>query len=338
MKRAVTLIIPVIVLLFVCGYTNAGEGKEVQKRFDGIESVELNTVSGDCIIKTHGSDEIIVDLFYDVEPKGAFDYKIREAGDALIIKERWNGGSSRGDVAWTLTVPSGTEIEFSTASGDLSASGLTKGLEAGTASGDIEIRDMDGEIEISTASGEVVIINAHGEIEISTASGEISIKKSGGEIELSTASGEIEADDIEDEIDMSTASGEIEISNSSGVFSLSCASGDIVAENIKIEGLSTFSTASGEVEVILAETSEYDLELSTASGDVLLDYNGNPVKGYFEFTARKRRGRIKCPFDFDEEEEFERNDHVYVRKSFSKGGDTPEIYMRTASGTVVLKK
>jgi DUF4097 and DUF4098 domain-containing protein YvlB len=139
-------------------------------------------------------------------------------------------------------------------------------------------------------------------------------------------------------VNISTASGEIEISNAKGYFELSCASGEITAKGIKVEEESSFSTASGSVEVILAETSEYDLRLSAASGDVTLDYNGNPVKGYFEFEARKGRGRITCPFDFEDEEEFEQWDQTYVRKSFSKGGNDPEIHLSTASGKIVLKK
>ncbi|UCF04106.1 MAG: DUF4097 family beta strand repeat protein [bacterium] len=338
MKRGMTAVIPVIILLLVCCISGAGWGEEVQKTFEGIKEIEINTVSGDCIIKTHRSDEVIVDLFYDVEPKGAFKYKIKESGKTLLIKERWGPGSSQGEVTWTLTVPAETEIEFSSASGDLTASGLTKAIETSTASGDIDIEDFKGEMEIAAASGDIDVRNAHGEIEISTASGDIKIRKSGGEIELNTASGEIDAVDISDEIDLNTASGDIEVSDSKGVFELNCASGSITAKGITIEGMSGFSTASGEVEIILAETSEYDLELSSASGDVCLDYNGNPVKGFFEFTARKRRGRISCPFDFDDEEEFDENGHTYVRKSFSRKGDTPTIYLSTASGKAQLKK
>lgn len=338
MKRGMTIVVSLAVFLLVCGHSHAAGGKEIQKRFEGIESIELKSVSGDCVIKTHRSDEVIVDLYYDVEPEDAFEYKFRESGNSLIIKERWHDGSRRSDVSWTLTVPAETEIEFATASGSLTVSGLSKSLEANTASGDIEIQDVSGEVEISVASGEIVVKNSRGKMKISTASGDIDMKKCGGEVKLSTASGDIEASGIEGEIKLSTASGDIDVSDSKATFKLSCASGGITAKNVEIDGPSSFSTASGEVEVILAATSQYDLELSSASGDVVLDYNGNEVEGYFEFTVKKRHGRIKCPFDFDEEEEFERDDDTYIRKSFTRKGKTPEIYMRTASGSVVLKK
>ncbi len=327
-----------LILILVCGYALAGGGEKVLKEFDGVKAVRLNTVSGDCIVETHRSDRVIVDLFYDVDPDGSFKYEINERRGKLVIKERWRGHSTSGEVIWHLTVPEGAEIEFSAASGDLSVTGPVGSVEGNTASGDIEIEDSDGDIEISTASGDVTIINANGEKDISTASGDIHIEDSGDEIELSTASGDIEAENLEGEIELSTASGDIEVSNSKGIFDISCASGEIEAEDIIIEGASEFSAASGEVTVVLAETCEFDLSLSAASGDVTLDYGGNKVKGYFELEARKRRGSIDCPFDFDDEEEFERDGRTFVRKSFSQKGDTPEIFLSTWSGKVVLKK
>jgi DUF4097 and DUF4098 domain-containing protein YvlB len=339
MRRGMAVALSAVILLLVCGYSDAGWGKEIHKTFGGITAVELSSVSGDCVIKTHDSDEVIVDLFYDVDPEGAMTYEFRESGKTLIIEERWERkGSSSGRVIWTLTVPAETEIEFTTASGDITASGLSKSIEASTASGDIDLQDMDAKAEISTASGDARLVNLRGRIDISTASGDIHIEKSGGEIELATASGDITATGIDGEIELGAASGDIEISNSKGIFDISCASGEIEADGIAIKGASEFSVASGDVEVTLMATSEFDLELSSASGDVLLDYNGNPVKGHFEFISRKGRGRITCPFDFEDEEEFEEHDHTYVRKSFSMKGEEPVIQLHTATGKAVLKK
>ena len=139
------------------------------------------------------------------------------------------------------------------------------------------------------------------------------------------------------ELDFSTASGDIKIRTAQGHFDLSCASGDVEATRITLDEESEFSTASGDVEVQLDKTSEYDIEISTASGDVTLDYSGNDIKGYFEFSAKKRSGNIKSPIDFDREEEFGRNGDEYVKKSFTRGGGTPKIYISTASGRISLK-
>jgi DUF4097 and DUF4098 domain-containing protein YvlB len=341
MRKGTIVVISAMFLVLVCGAAFAAGAKEVHKTFEGVKSVSLATVSGDCVVKTHTSGEVLVDLEYDVEPEGSLEYRMNVRGDKLVLEEDWEsrrGGSMHGEVMWTITMPEGTDIKFSTASGDLSVTGPVGRVKASTASGDIEVVDAKGDINVSTASGDVLLRNAAGEKDISTASGDIRIENSNDDIDASTASGRIEASGVTGDIEMSTASGEIEISDSKGAFELSCASGEIAAKGITIEGESRFSTASGSVKVVLAATSEYDINLSTASGDVTLDYNGTPVKGYFEFEARKRRGHISSPFSFENEEEYERDGRTYERKSFSVGGKSPSIYLSTASGSIVLKK
>ena len=102
---------------------------------------------------------------------------------------------------------------------------------------------------------------------------------------------------------------------------------------------SAFSSASGDVYVELAETPEHDLELSSASGNSVLNFNGHPIEGQFEFVAKYRKGDIESPIDFDDEETFRRpgDRDRYVRKTFSRG-DKPYISIRTASGEAVLEE
>jgi DUF4097 and DUF4098 domain-containing protein YvlB len=341
MKKGMTVVIAAMFLVLVCGAAFAAGAKEIHKSFEGVKSISLATVSGDCVVKTHASGEVLVDLEYDVEPEGSLEYKMNVRGGKLVLEEDWenrHGSSMRGDVMWTITLPEGMDIKFSTASGDLSVTGPVGRVKASTASGDIEIVDAKGDIDVSTASGDVHLKNVVGEKEVSTASGDIRIEDSKDDIHLSTASGHIEAAGVEGDVKMSTASGEIDITDAKGAFELSCASGEITAKGITIDGESGFSTASGSVKIVLAATSEYDLNLSTASGDVTLDYNGTPVKGYFEFEARKRMGHIRSPFSFENEEEYERDGRTFERKSFSVGGKSPSIYLSTASGSIVLKK
>ena len=297
----------------------AQEDNKLHKTFPAKKGVELKITSGDCIVKTGSDNEIIVDMVSDVRPEGSFQPEIRETGNTLKIRERWHGSSS-GRVTWTITVPVKTEFEFSAASGDLTVSGLQSKLETSTASGEITIEDCSGEFNCSTASGDVSISGSKGEFDLSTASGDVDVENSGGEFDISTASGEIKIDDA------------------TGAFELSCASGEIDAKRIVVEDEGSFSTASGDVKVVLAKSSTVDLSLSAASGAVVLDYNGNEVKGFFEFSANKRRGRIVCPFDFDKEEEIERHGETYLLKSFTRGGSQPFISLETSSGKAELKK
>ncbi len=308
----------IIVLTF--GNIYAQQGEQLHKEFDAKKKVRINTTSGDCIIQTGQPDKIIVDVEYSVTPKEAFQADFRESGNTLKIKERWSGHSSSGKVIWTLKVPSTTEVEFSTASGDLT------------------LEDIENSVEANTASGDITVENSKGEFDFSTASGEISAENSQGEFDFSTASGDIDTRDLKGEIEFNTASGDIDVKDSKGVFELSCASGDIEASNILIDEESSFSTSSGDVKVKLAKSNEYDLDLSSSSGNVTLNYNGNPIKGFFEFSAKKRRGRIISPIDFDNEEEIERNGYTIQKKSFTKDGKTPRVLIETSSGKIVLKK
>jgi DUF4097 and DUF4098 domain-containing protein YvlB len=161
---------------------------------------------------------------------------------------------------------------------------------------------------------------------------------------LDNASGRIILAEVSGRIELDNASGNVDMKRVKGRFSVDNASGDIEANGIEIEDRSEFDTASGDIELLLAATPKHDMELETASGDVVLNYGGNPMVGQFEFTARRDRGRIDAPYKFDVEEEFTRrhsrwdDDNVYVRKSFTREGETPRIIMGTASGRVELRQ
>ncbi|MCG8608183.1 DUF4097 domain-containing protein, partial [bacterium] len=192
-------------------------------------------------------------------------------------------------------------------------------LKISTASGDVEARDIDGEIVFGTASGDVYIFSSSGKIDVGTASGRIRANNLGGEIELSTASGNV---------DLSAASGE---------FKVSAASGNVLAKEVLVEAQSSFSTASGDVELELAESPEHDLKVSSASGDAVLNFNGNTIRGFIEMTAKAgRRSRIRAPFDFDDEEYYYKWDDEYVTKTVTRGDNRPRIEVSTATGRAVL--
>jgi DUF4097 and DUF4098 domain-containing protein YvlB len=178
----------------------------------------------------------------------------------------------------------------------------------------------DTRLEFSTASGDFSAYDLNAEFDINTASGDVILEKCTGDFELNAASGDIEVIDC------------------SGVFDLGTASGEIDATGVVLEEESNFGTASGSVRVELGKTSEYDFNVGTASGRAQLSYGGNPLQGRFELTAKVRKGRISAPFDFEEEEEFRRHGERYVRKSFTRGGDTPVITVGTASGRAILKE
>jgi len=292
------LLMVMISLLFL--NAQAGDKKEVNKTFKPKETVEIKTVSGDCVIKKGSDSEIKVHVVYtysDDEFKVVFE----EEGNTLVMKEDFikkeRHWSHHGESHWTVTLPGKTKVEFKSASGDLDANGLMKGLSVKVASGDVTAKDMMGNIHIKSASGDVKINDSSGEITVEVASGDITL------------------------------------SDVKGTFDIKAASSDIEARGIQFNEESSFKTVSGELLVKLSKTSAVDLNLAAVSGDVTLDYNGNPVKGYFEFKGKK--GNISSDIPFDDHEKHSYS--PFVTRHFSKG-NSPKITLKAVSGDLIFKK
>jgi len=319
MRKSVLSMLIILLFLNISSLYPAQLPDETSNTFPAKKAVEMSITSGDCIIKAGATDKITVDLEAKVEPPDAFKPEIFERGERLIIKERWSG-SSRGTVVWTITVPAKTDIEVESASGDIALAGITATIEVSAASGDVTIEKCQGDAEIETASGDITLTDCEGYFEISAASGNINGSKIKGEIELSSASGDI---DIQD---------------SQGTFEVETASGDIQTARLELLSESEFSAASGDIEIVLAGTPEKPLSLSTASGDIILDYNGHPMKGRYELTTRKHRGKIEAPVSFDKEETVDEHGEEYVKKIYTVSGNEPLITLETASGDITLIK
>jgi DUF4097 and DUF4098 domain-containing protein YvlB len=161
--------------------------------FQNIEVIDLSTVSGDCVIEQVDGDEITVRIEEQVEPAGCLETSYDLDDDQLNMNEEFICRSSRGSVVWYLSVPSGTEIRFSTASGDLEVSGLEGDIYFNSASGDASLKSCSGEYNFNTASGDVDLRQSEGDFWVSTASGDIHVEDCDGEFQLASASGDIDA-------------------------------------------------------------------------------------------------------------------------------------------------
>ncbi len=312
-----TTVLAVLFVPFLAAPLHAKEEK-ISKTFKNITNLEIKTVSGDCIVKAGTGDKVVVDLVYEYS-QDCFEPEFIENGDRLRLKERFWGYGCSGYSTWTITVPKGVNIDFSSASGGIALTGC------------------EGEFILESASGRIEIENCKGDFEIDNASGRIYISASNGRFEIDNASGRIAMRDVSGEFEIDNASGTIDVENARGGFEVDNASGDIDATEILIEDRSTFDTASGDVVVTLAKSPEHDITLGSASGDVVLNYGGNKVIGFFEFSAREDRGRIISPYKFDKEEEYERGNRIYVRKSFTRERPKPEIILSTSSGRAELR-
>ncbi len=296
-----------------------------QWSFDGANRVEIEGVSGDIAVQSGGGSQITIEVTEDVSPANAFRAEVEQDGSTIRVRENWTR-RGRGSVEWTLVIPEGSDtvIVVETASGDLVADADAR-FEFSTASGDVRLSDMsvvEGS-SFTTASGNLVLT-------------EVSV---GDDVKMSTASGDIEFSGVRAGrgFAASTASGNVDVGNSEGVMNASSASGDVRVDEDSLTGPSTYSSASGDVTVRLGAAPEYELEVSSASGDARLEA---PFGADFTLimTKRRDRGDIDSPFEATSEREFERNGRTYVEQTVVRGSGQPEIRVSTASGSIEVRE
>lgn len=335
-NKKVIIICILAVCFMVSSLFPAGE-KPILRTFPAKNTLKIDTVSANAQVLVGKEGEIKVQVPADLKEEFG-ESAISVEGDVLAIREKVSGFSMAGDSTLVVWAPKSTIIIFNSASGDFSTKGIQNNITVKTASGDLEATDCKGILEIKSVSGDVTAGNCSGEIGIGSVSGDLNANKITGTITVKTVSGDIEAGDLDGTITLKVVSGDIEIKKAKGVIKAASASGDLKAVDVRLTGESDFKTASGDVSVKLAETAAFNLSLASASGDVLLNYNGHPVKGYVEFSALADKGEIDSPFKFDKEEEIYKHGKKYLVKSFKIEGETPKIEISTASGKATLKK
>jgi DUF4097 and DUF4098 domain-containing protein YvlB len=247
------------------------------------------------------------------------------SGSTLRVRERWGRGRSSGSASWTLEVPAAADLEISadTASGDLEASGVSARFDFSTASGDVVLRELTLTTgsSFSTASGDLELtdVTVADYVEMSTASGNVELTRvnAATRFEASTASGDVVIEDSEGELEASTASGNVRMRGN-------------------LTGPSEFSSASGDVDVVVESTVAHDIEASTASGDVTFE---GAFGSDFTLVMTKRvdGGSIDSPFEATSQEEFERSGRMYVRQTVVRGAGGPEIRLDSASGSIRVR-
>jgi hypothetical protein len=322
MKYLTTFAIILSLIFISCGVSKYSTIKsdEIDKTFSKKDKIKMNFISGNCQVSKSSDDLIHIKVISNVSPEENFKPQIDEKENSLELTEQFTG-STQGDINWILSIPSGINIKFEAASGNFS------------------IEKLNTELSVEVASGNIKIDNSEGNFKISTASGNITSKNSNGNFKLSTASGNIEVNNSEGKYKLSSASGNVIVDNIKGAMKLNSASGDVKVTNVIINEKSSFNSASGDVNVKLSSSPQNDLSLSSASGNAVLDYNGNPVSGYFEFSVIKNSGKIIAPFKFENEKETtENHNNVLNVKSLKIDSESPIIKISSVSGSAELKK
>jgi DUF4097 and DUF4098 domain-containing protein YvlB len=192
------------------------------------------------------------------------NFTIQQRGDAIEAF-----GERGGRVDMTVHLPPLTDVEVSTASGD------------------VNVVPPVGRLEVSTASGDLHFESAR-RLEAKSASGSIGGSRVDGEARCVTASGDIRISVIGDRADLSTASGDIVVDQCAGTITCATLSGDIRVNELTGPSLNAKSM-SGGVRIGIPSRTRLDLDANTFSGKVKLPApNPNPESPEREISVKVR--------------------------------------------------
>lgn len=314
MKKSVSTLL-IVFLIISFGHAQ----QKVEKSFDGIHSIRLNTASGDCSILRGSGSQVGVSVEFTYDPDD-FEVKMEQNGSRLILEEKFHANSMRGESNWTLKIPDGLEIDFNSGSGNL------------------ELSDLNVEMDFNTGSGDATVKQVNGELDFNSGSGDFEFNGVEGEIKANSGSGNHKLISVNASVKANTGSGDVEMDRSSGEFKLNTGSGDVEAENITLKEDGNFNTGSGDVEISLQTALDYDIRLNSGSGDAILDFNGQKIEGTIVMKAKKRGGDIRAPFEFDQVEEIEEGGDIYIKKTKKLGNKDIDIYVGTGTGTAIIRE
>ena len=266
------------------GSAMADEEKVLTLPAAGITQLSVNQPRSDFEITGNDGDSIVIRADIQVwgedhreaeEKLKSLDISTENESGILCIKvdgPPWTK-KRRAKVDFAIAMPRNILAEISSASGDITVSGLHKGTKLNTASGDIEISDCMGENSLSTASGNIEV-NGCDEVslKVNTASGDIEVSDCSGDLAFQTVSGDVSAS-LSGNVQGQTVSGDIDIkAEKPGEIKINSTSGDIQFNGlISEDNVSAIATVSGDVSIGLASGSSAMIEAGTVSGDIECD-------------------------------------------------------------------
>lgn len=187
-------------------------------------------------------------------------------GDTITVQEEGNFGISLGfnSLDFDVTLPSTSDLQLQTGSGQVDITGVNGQVNAQTGSGSINADNVSGQqATLKTGSGSITANNVNGQHEI-----------------LSTGSGSITANGLRGQVTLDTGSGSVTVTQGalSGNSILKTGSSTITyTGSLDPTGNYRFETGSGGVNLNLPSSSSFSLDAHTGSGSVNNGFGSNEV-------------------------------------------------------------
>ena len=266
MKRHLAAFLPLILMVPVLLFARAEDQFDRTLQVSGAVNLDLTTGSGEVIIKTGGSNQVV--LHGRVHSNNEWfsdnaDRLVHSVAANPPIEQ--NGGSIRigynlpdeakhhVSISYEITVPPDTTIQAGSGSGEIRVEGVRSPVKLHTGSGDIRVSDLGPQSHVDTGSGSIHAESVAAPFSAGTGSGEIQADLTGsGDVDLHTGSGGIRVRGIKGGLRARTGSGSIG------------ADGDV-------KGPWQLHSGSGSIRMALSSGGGFNLDVHTSSGSIHSD-------------------------------------------------------------------
>lgn len=134
-------------------------------------------------------------------------------------------------------------------------------------------------LNLHSGSGDIVVEHVGRYLSASSGSGNVRAHGINGPAELGTGSGDIELEQSgPGDVKAKTGSGTIKIHGLNGSLTARSGSGDIQADG-RLAGPANLASGSGTIKLHLTPDAHFNLEASTGSGDIHVNFPGAPEQG-----------------------------------------------------------
>jgi len=166
----------------------------------------------------------------------------------------------------TINLPSGSQISADLQMGDIRCVGQLGECRVKTSMGNVWL-ERTGPLRLNTSAGHVTADGVAGNAEISTGSGKIQIGAVDGAAEVKNSNGDTRIDAVTGDVRVRAANGDISVERAGGGVDAKTSNGSIRLGEV-VRGSIVLGTASGNLEIGIAEGTAAWLELNTGFGHV----------------------------------------------------------------------
>jgi DUF4097 and DUF4098 domain-containing protein YvlB len=232
----------------------------------GATNLDLTTGSGEVIIKTGGSNQMMVrgtirsnNEWFGSDSGGAVhnlesNPPIVQSGSSIRIGYNLPDDAKRHvSISYEITVPPDTTIQASSGSGEIRVEGVRSPVKLHTGSGDIRVSDLGPQAHVDTGSGSIRAESTAAPFYAGTGSGDIQADLTGnGDVEVHTGSGSVRVRGVNGGLKARTGSGE-------------------VGADGTVKGPWQLHTGSGSIRLAPSSSSGFNLNVHTSSGSIHSD-------------------------------------------------------------------